>query len=256
MKTYIEILKVTKDKKKFIVLTNNGEYKFDEETIIKHLILKGKTFSDDEFEEILKTEEISKLFNKALNYISYQMRSENEIIEYLKEKEASFNQIEIILEKIKDFGYINDLELANNLFESMIRNKKGPKVLKIKLKEKRIDEKIINEILLKYTHDIEKDVIDELLNNLKDKKTDKPIKKQRQHIYEKLIRDGFSNELVNNIISTVKLVDNSSETLEKELEKLEYKYRDCTGYERRTKIISNLLNKGYEYSDISKKIKE
>ena len=73
MKTYIEILKVTKDKKKFIVLTNNGEYKFDEETIIKHLILKGKTFSDDEFEEILKTEEISKLFNKALNYISYQI---------------------------------------------------------------------------------------------------------------------------------------------------------------------------------------
>ena len=81
MKTYIEILKVTKDKKKFIVLTNNGEYKFDEETIIKHLILKGKTFSDDEFEEILKTEEISKLFNKALNYISYQMRSENEALD-------------------------------------------------------------------------------------------------------------------------------------------------------------------------------
>ena len=256
MNTYIEILKVTKDKKKFVVLTNNGEYKFDEETIIKHLILKGKTFCDDEFEEILKTEEISKLFNKALNYISYQMRSENEIIEYLKEKEASFCQIEIILEKIKSFGYINDLELASNLLDSMIRNKKGPKVLEMKLKEKRIDDKITSEILSRYTRDIEKDVIEELLNTLKDKKTDRPIKKQKQHIYEKLIRDGFSNELVNNLINGIELVDNSSETLEKELEKLQYKYRDFTGYERRTKIISNLLNKGYEYSDISKKIKE
>lgn len=256
MKTFVEILKVTKDKKKFIVLTNIGEYKFDEETIIRHMVLKGKTFTDSEFEEILKTEEESILFNKTLNYISYQMRSEKEIIEYLKEKETSEIVINKIIEKIKSFGYINDLELANNVLDSVIRNKKGPKVLEMKLKEKRIDEKIISEVLSEYTYDIEHDVLNTLIDSLKDKKTDKPVKKQRQHLYEKLIRDGFSNELINGIINNVEFVDNSNETLEKEIEKLEYKYREFSGYERRTKIISNLLNKGYDYSNVNKKLKE
>lgn len=256
MKTYVEILKVTKDKKKFIVLTNNGEYKFDEETIINHLVLKGKTFTDDEFEEIIKSEEKNQLFNKTLNFISYQMRSEYEIFSYLKEKDASYEQIDNIIEKLKSFGYINDNELANSLLDSLIRSKKGPKVLANKLQEKKIDEKIIQDTISKYSYDIEFDVASCLVESLKNKKSDYPINKQKQHLYEKLIRDGFSSEIVNTMINNVEFIDNSNETLEKEIEKLEYKYRDLDLKTKKTKMINSLLTKGYDYSNIIKKINE
>ena len=256
MKNYVEILKVTKDKKKFVVLTNNGEYKLDEETIINHLVLKGKTFTDEEFDEIIKTEEKNQLFNKVLNYISYQMRSENEIYTYLKEKDASLEQIETIIEKLKSFGYINDNELASYLLDSTIRSKKGPKVLENKLQEKKIDAKIIQSTIGKYSYDIEIDVVNNLVDTLKNKKSDYPIKKQKQHLYEKLLRDGFSSEIVNSIINSIEFVDNSDDTLEKDIEKLEYKYRDLDLKTKKVKMINSLLAKGYEYSKISKKISE
>lgn len=252
MEKTIEILKVTKDKKKFIVLTNEKEYKFNEDIIVEYYILKGATFTEKEFKKILKASEVSDIFNKTLNYLSFQQRSEYEIYSYIKEKGASHQDIEKIIKRLKDYGYINDSSLANYLLDLMIRQKKGPKVLEKKLFEKRIDELVTKDVLSKYDYDKENEVVSLVCESLIKKNTDKPVKVQKQKIYEKLVRDGFSGEVINHNINILEFNDDSLEKLPKEIEKLEYKYRDLDERKKKEKIIASLLRKGYEYYQITK----
>lgn len=248
----IEILKVTKDKKKFIVETNEKEYKFSEDVIVEHMVLKGKSFTENEFKKIIKANEVDELFNKTLNFISYQQRSEYEIYSYLKEKGASDSDIHKIIKKLKDFGYIDDKTLANYLFDYTVRTHKGPRALEKKLHEKRIDNETSIEVVNKYTEDIEIDVIEEVLKSILKKNQDKPVKVQKMHAYEKLVRDGFNMDSINRALSKVDFIDNSLEQLPKEIEKLNYKYRDLENNKKREKIIASLMRKGYEYSQVTK----
>lgn len=252
MEKMIEILKVEKDKKKFIVKTSEGEYKFTEDIIVNYLVLKGKTFTEKEFKKIIKENGTDELFNKALNYISYQQRSEYEIYSYLKEKGAESTEITKIIKKIKDFGYINDEALANYLLEYATLQKKGPKFLEKKLQEKRIAQDTINKTLLKYDEVLEREVVEILASKLVTKNTDKPVKVQKAHIYEKMMRDGFSSDVISYVINNLEFCDNSLDHLEKEIEKLQYKYRDLDEYKRKEKIIASLLRKGYDYSIVTK----
>ena len=248
----VEILKVTKDKKKFIVETSEKEYKFSEDVIVEYMVLKGKTFTESEFKKIIKANEVDDLFNKALNYISYQQRSEYEIVTYLKEKGASDSDVNKIIKKLRDFGYIDDKSLANYLFDYVVRTHKGPKLLEKKLFEKRIDKETSLEVLSKYDNETELEVIYDVLKSIIKKNNEKPIKIQKMHAFEKLVRDGFSMEVVNHALSDASFCDNSLEALPKEIEKLSYKYRDLDENKRREKTIASLLRKGYEYSQITK----
>lgn len=257
-KAIVEINSVAKNKKnsKFIVSTNIGEYKFSEDTIVNNLVLKGKKFTAEEFEKIVQSEKTNDMFNKVLNYISYQMRSEYEIKKYLNDREATDSEIESILEKVKTFGYVNDYELAKSIFDSFVRNKKGPLALERKLTEKKIPRNIILEMMKNYTIDMEIDIARELAQKLVEKVSQEPVKKQKQKVYNRMAYAGFTNEAINCVVSALSFNDNSSEKLELEISKLKHKYRNEEEYTRNNKILASLLRKGFEYSDILNKMNE
>ncbi len=257
-KTTVEIINVTKNKRspKFIVDTTIGQFKFSDDTIVNNLVLKGKTFTLEEFEKIQEFEKRTEVFNKVLNYISYQMRSEFEIKQYLSEKNVEADDIEKILDKIKSFGYVNDYELAKSAFDSSVKRKKGPKFLERKLIEKHISKDIIKEILGKYNFNLELELAKDVANKVAEKKISEPVKKQKQLVFNKLSYDGFSNEVINIALSDLNFIDNSEQKLENECKKLLYKYRSEESNKKNNKIIASLLRKGFEYSDILKKINE
>lgn len=250
----IKILSIEKKKNKYqveVLLDEKLEkHNFSEETIIKYLIFKDKTFTDKEFETILNEEKLNVLFNKALKYLSYQSRSKEEMEKYLKEKEASVSQITTIIDKLTNLGYINDEDYINYCFDYVTRNLKGPEILAQKLKLKGIEEKLINDILKKYDEDLEREIALEVIQKQQTKNISLPKRKQKMNLYQKLLRDGFHNEIINSLINKIEFVDESDETLDNEIRKFRNKYNDISDYEVRTKLISKLLNKGYEYSQI------
>lgn len=237
-------------------MTSEGEYSFCEDTILKYYIFKGKIFSEEEFHEILESEQDNELFNKTLNYISYQMRSSKEIKEYLKRYQATEIQCEAIVSRLASLGYLNDEAYASNMLDSVCLKKKGPLYLEQKLKEKGIDEAIISNVLRNYSDDLEQDFIVEIANNQLQKKTHLPQKKQKQNLYEKLLRDGFDRDSIGQVLSRVTFVDESEDTLAKEISRLQVKYRNLDEKIVDMKIVANLMGKGYEYSNIIKMLKE
>ena len=256
MSNNVEILNITKNKKKFNVTTTKGDYIFCEDTIIENYVLKGKIFSEEEFNRIIDSENKFSLYNKTLNFISYQMRSVKEIVDYLKAKDASKEQIEEIIRKITNLGYLNDYSFANNMLESLIIRQKGPLALQMKLKEKGIDEEVIAKTMSSYDDHLQEKIALEIIKSQIGKNTDLPAKKQKQLLYEKLIRNGFSGNVVSQLLSDVDFIDESDETLEKEIARLRIKYRNDEPHIQKTKMIANLMNKGYEYQSIIHKLNE
>ncbi|MCG8533130.1 MAG: RecX family transcriptional regulator, partial [Desulfovibrionales bacterium] len=88
---------------------------------------------------------------KALNYLSHRQRSIFEMKGYLKKKETSPQRIEKIIEKLSQWGYLDDLKFAKAFVAA--RKKSNPKskfALGYELRAKGIDQSTIDNALEAY----------------------------------------------------------------------------------------------------------
>lgn len=244
----VKIIKIEKLKNTYLVTTNNDEYKIDEDTIVKHFIVKDREFTKSEFNKILKDIEVNKAFNKVIKYLSYGERTTYEIKKYLKDEDY-FHQV---ISRLKSLGYVDDNKYALKYLDYCYRNNKGPLYCKAKLSEKGIDNKIIEEVLNNYSSVMQEEVVakqvaKELKNN-----DFLPVMALKKRIINKLLRNGFSGEVVYEYLNTVEIEDKSDETLNKEYQKQLNKLsnKELNDYEKKQRIIAYLLNKGYEYQKI------
>jgi len=245
------IKSIEKKKTKYKVTTNSGENTFSEETIIKYSIFKDQVFTLIKYNEILEAENINVLLNKALNFLSYQYRSTKEVIKYLQDKKATEKQTVDIVSKLVALGYLNDSIYSKNILDYCIKNHKGPRLLADKLRHKGIEDNIVSETVSNYDYSIEKENALELVGKLITKNTTLPIRKQKMNIYQKLLRDGFNNEVINEVLNQVNFTDDSLNLIAEEIDKLNTKYSSLSDSDRRNKIINRLINKGYTYSQIN-----
>ena len=261
----IKIISIEKKQKstKYKVITDDLDYTVSEDMIIKHQLFKDKIFTEAEFKQVIEDILEDKYFNKVLNLLSYSSKSEYEIITYIhtnafKNKEfLKENQINNIINKLKQLGYINDETLCESLIDYYIRCNKGPLFIKQKLKEKKIDDNIINEKIKCYDSTLEEEIIIKLL--LKESNKNYTLKKFKTILANKLIRNGFNNSLVFKLIDKQVYDDKSNQLIEKDFLKIYNKVikkDNKTDSEKKQLIINSLLSKGYEYQLIKDIIKE
>lgn len=112
-------------------------------------IYKLKT--DQEIDEgILKTiksENDKKLsFDMAVSYMEKYVVSEKGIRDYLKKKNFEDKIIQTTVEKLREYGFVDDEKFAKNYFESMSESQ-GKRTIVNKLRAKGISVEIINELI-------------------------------------------------------------------------------------------------------------
>ena len=251
MTNKIESIKKLKRPGFYQLITNHEKFTITDDIIVQYNLTKDKELSNEELEVLKKDNEKDKMFLKVCNYIAFQMRSEHEIYMYLIKYDVAEKDINDIIKRLKSLQLIDDKMLASCILESTINNLKGPGVFIQKVKQRKL--KIDCQDFI-YKSDVEEKVIDKVILKNKDKKTNLPIKKQQEQLYAKLIRDGFSHDLIVHKIKNIVFEDNSEQTLTKELEKLISKYHNQDFKDVKSKIISSLMQKGFSYSDIINKI--
>jgi regulatory protein len=145
-------------------------------------------------------------YNLALRFLSYRTRTEKEIREKLKIKQASSEIIEKVVAKLKDKRFINDEEFARQWMENRNRFKpRSLRLIKLELKQKGISDEIIETV----TQDSEVSINNDLeqAKRLVEKRIE--IKKglSRQEIYQKLGRflasKGFNWDTIKKAIDGV-----------------------------------------------------
>ena len=244
----IETVKKLNKKGMYELTINNVSYNVTEDLIVKYTLIKSKELSENEL-DLIKIEIANEnLLLKVYNYISYQFRSEYEIIKYLEELNATDIQINDIIIKLKSLNMIDDDNLSMSLLNNCITQLKGPKAYKNKLYERKID------IIHEYSEEEQIETIKKAIEKNIDKNIELPALKQKSLLMQKLLRDGFEDEYVFRLINQIEFVetDEQIERLKQELNKLQIKYSKYSDYEKKNKIINSLMSKGYSYNQINR----
>ena len=248
----VKILKVELKGKKYLVYSSVDEdpIKVTEDTIVNYKLFKGSVISDDLWDKIKNGNDESLLFDKALNHIDYKPRTKKEIRDFLKKKEASEDAIERIIERLIKIRYLDEEKYTERFIEEGIRNRKGPVVLFHQLEELGIDRVMINRYLNNYTKEIEFDNAFDIGTKYHKTVLNHPAKKQRELIYNKLLRTGYNYDISSRVINMIEYTEDDLD----ELQCLYNKLREKT--EDKNKIITSLISKGYRYDDIKKIMNE
>lgn len=156
-------------------------------------------------------DEFEKVYNSALRFLSYRIRSEKEIRDRLqlktqgsKVKTTTQNSkvIDEVIEKLKKQKFINDEEFARLWIENRLRFKpRSLRLIKLELKQKGIDPETINNLQLTIDSDLEQ------AKKLVGKRISRIRGLSRQEIYQKLGRflasKGFNWDTIRKSIDEV-----------------------------------------------------
>lgn len=235
---------------------NNKEekYKVSEQFIFTNQLFKPKTISKDEYSKLISKIVFDNLYIKAINFISYQMRTISEVKKKIQKDTTDKLMINKVIEELKSKKYLNDDYYAKEFIQQKMEyDLVGPKYIKEKLIGKGIHFDLIDKYLVNYKQELEFDKISTIIDNETKYPIKKPLNKAILSIKKRLINKGFSMNVVNDSIKHKKkqisdVIDDGN-ILSNEFIKLKKRY-DITTYEGKDKVVKSLLAKGYDYSKI------
>jgi len=133
---------------------------------------------------------VQKLLDKTYRFLSYRPRSEREIRNYLKKKNASDEIVQKIVKKLKKLRLIDDLVFCRWWIEQRITFRpRGKFALQVELRQKGIDSEMA------------KKVIEAMVDEVKlAKKVIQGKKANRQKLSALLARRGFSWEIIRQVL--------------------------------------------------------
>ncbi|WLD93970.1 recombination regulator RecX [Alkalihalobacillus sp. AL-G] len=261
--TKITVQKKNKSRYNVYVDCGHGEefgFAIDEDVYIKFGIEKGMELSAKEISELQSEDEVRKGFNQAVNYLSYRMRSCQEIVEYLKKKEVPTSAIEAIMKRLQELKYIDDLEFAKMFIRSKVTtSQKGPKALEQELKLKGVSEAIIEKAILVYPQDQQIESATKLAK--KKAKQNQKLSEiaAKQKIGQLLKQKGFSWTIIEQAIEKASLQKDEQEereALDIQAQKAHRKYRKFSGWEYKQKMKQQLYRKGFSIELIDEWLNE
>lgn len=145
-----------------------------------------------------------KFYQKALFFLSFRPRSEKEIRDYLKKKKSDDLTSEKIIESLKASNFINDKDFASWFIEQRtIIKPKAQRVIKMELKQKGIDNDLIEELLIETpSTDLAK------AKKLAEKRIQRYGKvDDKRKVFEKMARylasKGFDYDIIKEVIDQV-----------------------------------------------------
>ena len=158
-------------------------------TVMKNRLKVGDSIDKDKLIEIQRESEMQACMDIALRALSKSVKTEKDIITKLIQKGFLKEIAEETVEKLKGYGYINDADYSVRYTETY-KNRKGKKLIKLELKQKGVDEKVINETLNAIESELET-AISIAEKYCKNKAKDDKL---LQKCYKYLLSKGFSYE--------------------------------------------------------------
>lgn len=115
------------------------------ELCVKYNLKKGLEVDESFLQEIVFEDEKSKAMTKAVNYISSTLKTTKQIRDYLKKKEYTPQTIDYVIEKMKEYKYLDD-EAYARAFVNTYSSKYGKMKLISALRSKGVSDKVIDDV--------------------------------------------------------------------------------------------------------------
>ena len=121
----------------------DGKYAFAvaESILIKYRLMKGMELDQAQLAQISNDDEIAKTYNKMLDYLAHQLRTEYDVYEKMRQLKTPAEDIEPVMQKLRGLHLLDDHEYAASYVRTVMNTElKGPQVIRQKLRQKQIGE--------------------------------------------------------------------------------------------------------------------
>lgn len=177
-----------------------------EEIIVREELKEGQNLTKEKISELLFKDQGAKAYLKALRFLHFRMRSEQEMRKKLKEKEFDPQIIEKTIKRLKKENLINDQEFCRMWIRNRIALRpSGSYILHQELRQKGISDEVISKILKEF---FKKDEEFNLALLAAEKKKESWKGLSRLEFSKKmagfLARRGFSWEIIKRILDKFK----------------------------------------------------
>ncbi len=177
---------------------SNGSFFFIQDSIIQNeQIFNNDEITYNKLSEIYEKSEIKDAEISALRLLSFSSHSESKLRIKLVKKEFSKKSIDRVIEKLIDYGYLNDTDYAKNWLILRIKNRPESKThFFYGLLKQGIHRDIADKILKEYiTYKVEIDCAERVVKKLIRYK-DLSLNELKKKLYSK----GFKLNIINEVL--------------------------------------------------------
>lgn len=259
------ITKITQQKKNGerynIFLDDQYAYSVHESVLVKFGLTKGKVLDAWTIDDMVYADEVSRAFNRALHYLSFQMRSESEVKQKLQEAGYGNAVITEAIVKLKELNFLDDMAFS----EALLRTKKntsaqGPKAIQQALQKKGIDSETQQQVLATYKREEQLELATKLAKKAAAANSKIPPAQVKQKIQNALLRKGYSFDITQEAIAAIDFNIEEDEwvaivetTGEKAWRRYASKYE---GYDLIQRVKQSMYRKGIPFEQIERFIEK
>lgn len=240
----------------------NDEFAFGvDEEVLLHFELKKGLHIDAELQKQIESEEtFYKAYSKVLNYLSYSMRTEKQIKDYLIKHEFK-HFTDRMIEKLNAMRLIDDLMFSESYVRTMANvNQKGPSNIMQDLKMKGVSENDILDALEEYTEEQQLENAIDLAEKQWNKSKNRSQFESTQKVKQYLVGKGYSFQIADEAIESIdteKDEDEEYKALLKQADKAYKRYaRKYKDYDLTQRLRAFLYSKGFPNELINRYIDE
>lgn len=170
-----------------VFVDDKFSFSLDETQLVKLGLKKGAEIDEEQLDKLKNESNFGKNYIRAVDLISRRLRSEREIRDYAFRKQWTRDNIERVIDRLRERGYLNDEKFAESFVRSRTNTRNfSAKRMKVELRKKGVGTDIITKVLAGSDEYDEKVA----LNNLIIKKRNKYDDSRKLIAY--LARQGFS----------------------------------------------------------------
>lgn len=188
-----EIRKIGKGNRYYLYVDDNLFGIIEAEILARHHMKQGLDIGEKELEKIKIENGDYACFNRGLAVLAKSMKSEKMLRDFLKGKGYPLQCIDRAIDKLKEYGYIDDESFCENYIATYSSSKSKRKI-KYELLSKGVDEQIIEEKLATFEDEEEEAVCRRLAEKyLRNKEFDL---KTKQKYFNSMLGKGFDYTLI------------------------------------------------------------
>lgn len=231
---------------RYQVIISGDKYVIYEDIILKYNILSKGCISKNELDLYLKDNLYYEAYYKAIKYIEVKLRTEKEIDSYLKRYRYDDGIISFVINRLKEYGYINECVYTEAYINDQINLKNvGPLVIIRDLEKLGISRDVIYKYIDNYSRDNQISKIKKLVYRDIRLNSNKSSYVLKNKIFCNLINKGFYKEDIEYVLSDV-IFDDSS-IRDREYERIKSRLsKKYSGSELEYRVKQKMYQKGFK----------
>ncbi len=169
------------------------------ETVVENRLKVGQEISTEKLDEIQISSLYTHALDKAMGILAKSSKTEKQVRDYLQKKGFTLSLRDKVIEKLKEYRFVNDELYAENYVECY-KSKKGKYLIERELKLKGCGEEVIKKALENVEEDMDS-AYEIAVKFLKGKERDK---KNLSSVYRKLLSKGYGYDTCNEVMDRLK----------------------------------------------------